>query len=344
MNTKHLLVVLPLALGLAACGEAGTSADGATDAQTLTIYSSRHYDSDYALYDAFKEATGVEVNVVEADGDLLIERVKADADSSPPDVIITVDAGRLWRANEESLFAPVDSELLNKRVPAAFRHPDGNWFGMSSRARVLVYAQERVNAEDLEGYESLADPQFAGRICARSSGNIYNISLLSALITRWGEERAQDWASSVAANFARAPQGGDSDQIAAVAAGECDIALVNHYYFARMAQEEPDSVAGVTIAWPEQGEGVHVNISGGGVSASARNPELARQFLEFSVSDEAQRLFPELTNEYPIVAGLEYDNSVLSGLGEFAVDPLPASDLGANQRLAQQIFDRSGWP
>ena len=333
-----------LLLGTTACSDTAEDGAAAGDGETLTVYSSRHYDSDYALYEAFEAETGVEINVVEADGDLLIERIKADARTNPPDVIITVDAGRLWYADEEGLFAPTDSAMLNERVPASMRHPDGHWFALSKRARVLVYAEDRVDAAQLAGYESLADPAFEGRVCARSSGNIYNISLLSALIERWGEERAQDWAAGVAGNFARDPQGGDTDQIKAVAAGECDIALVNHYYFARLAQDEPATVAGLAVHWPEAGEGVHVNISGGGVAKGARNPELAQRFLEFAVSEQAQRLFPELTNEYPAVEGATYDNAVLTGLGTFRADPLAANDLGANQRLAQQIFDRAGWP
>lgn len=338
------LCAIALVSGLAACTDAGDEATSDGEAETLTIYSSRHYDADYALYEAFEQETGVTVNAVEADGDLLIERIKADARSSPPDLIVTVDAGRLWRADQEGLFAPTRSDVLESRIPANLRHPQGHWFALAKRARVLVYAEDRVDAAQLDGYESLADPTFDGRICARSSGNIYNISLLSALIDRWGENRAQDWATQVAGNFARDPQGGDTDQIKAVAAGECDIALVNHYYFARLAREDADMVEGLAIHWPEQGEGVHVNISGAGVAARARNPELARRFLEFATSPETQKLFPELTDEYPSVEGTSYNNALLSGLGTFKADPLPATELGRNQQLAQQIFDRSGWP
>lgn len=334
-----------MAIGTAACSEADAPADdGAGEGDTLVLYTARHYDSDYALYEAFTEETGIDIEVVEADGDLLIERVKADGATNPPDVIVTVDAGRLWRAEQEGLFAPLESDVVSQSVPAGMRDPNGNWFGLASRARVIVYAEDRVEDGELEGYESLADPAFEGRICARSSGNIYNISLLAALIERWGEDRASDWASSVADNLARAPQGGDSDQIAAVAAGECDVAIVNHYYFARVAREDASSVDGLSIFWPQAGEGVHVNISGIGVAANARHPELAKRFIEFAVSPEAQRLFPELTNEYPAVEGTQYDNETLTGFGEFKRDPIAAGRLGANQQRAQQIFDRAGWP
>ena len=206
-----------LALGATACSDAD-EAEGAGEGDTLVLYTARHYDSDYALYEAFTKETGIEIEVVEADGDLLIERVKADGESNPPDVIVTVDAGRLWRAEQEGLFQPFESETLTANVPAGMRDPNGNWYGLASRARVIVYAEDRVDEGELEGYESLADPAFEGRICARSSGNIYNISLLSALIERWGEERASEWATAVANNLAREPQGGDSDQIDAGAA------------------------------------------------------------------------------------------------------------------------------
>lgn len=325
-------------LGACAAGE-----DEAAQ-ETLTIYTSRHYDSDHALYEAFERKTGVKVEAVEADGDLLIERIKADAATSPPDVIITVDIGRLWRADQEGLLAPANSPLLDQRLPAGLRHPAGHWFGLAQRARIMVYAPDRVKAGELTGYESLAAPAFSGRVCARSSGSVYNISLLAALVDRWGEERAGQWASGVAGNLARPPQGGDIDQIRAVAAGECDVALVNHYYYARLLREEADAVAGLAIFWPQGTPGVHVNTSGAGIGANARNPDRAREFLEFALSDEGQKLFPELTNEYPVVKTVSFDNPALTGLGEFTADPVSADAIGANQDLAQRLFDRAGWP
>ncbi|MGP1353690.1 MAG: extracellular solute-binding protein [Parasphingopyxis sp.] len=342
----RILPTIAILAGLfvAACGSPDSGSEmGAGNGQTLTIYSSRHYDSDYALYEAFEEETGVTVEVIEADGDLLVERISAAGDRNPADVIITADAGRLWRAEQAGLFAPVSSEILEARVPESMRHPDGLWFAVSTRARIIVYAEERVDAGALTGYASLADPAFRGRVCARSSGNVYNISLLAALIDRWGADAAQQWAQGVAANFAREPLGGDSDQIRAVAAGECDVAIVNHYYFARLAGEEPAVTEGLAIYWPNAEPGVHVNISGMGVSRNAPNPELARQFLEFAVSDRAQRFFAELTNEYPAVASVTYENAVLDELGDFQADPLAATVLGENQAEAQRLFDRAGW-
>lgn len=328
------------AMLLAAC----SPGEEAPTAETLTIYTSRHYDSDHAIYEAFEKATGVKVEAVEADGDLLIERIKADATSNPPDVIIAVDIGRMWRADQEGLLAPLDSALINERLPASLRHPAGHWFGIAQRARIVVYATDRVKPGELTGYESLAAPAFKGRVCARSSGSVYNISLLAALVDRWGEDRAGQWASGVAGNLARAPQGGDIDQIRAVAAGECDVALVNHYYFARLLREEPAAVGGLAVFWPQAAPGVHVNTAAAGVGANARNPELARRFLEFTLSDEGQKFFPELTNEFPAVKTVAYNNPALSGLGEFTADPVAADKIGANQDLAQRLFDRAGWP
>ena len=338
-----IFAIVAAALSLTACGEmqgSGTSGDG----EMLVVFSSRHYDSDYALYDAFEKETGVDVRTIEADGDLLVERLKADGERSPADVIVTVDAGRLWRAEQEGLFAPLQSDMLDEIVPAEVRHPEGLWYGLASRARVLVYAKDRVAEGNLTGYESIAEPAFKGRVCVRSSGNIYNISLLAALIDRWGSDKAQQWARGVAGNFARDPLGGDTDQIKAVAAGECDVALVNHYYFARLMREDADVVKDLAVFWPNADEGVHVNVSGAGVAKHAPNPDLARRFIEFAMTEQPQRFFAELTNEYPAVSTVSYDNPALAELGEFKADPISLQKLGENQAEAQQLFDRAGWP
>ncbi|MGB7372621.1 extracellular solute-binding protein [Pontixanthobacter sp.] len=341
MRVWTLLVLVPLLAGLAACGQTGDGLAG--ENETLVIFSSRHYDSDYALYEAFEEETGVNVRTIEADGDLLVERLKTDGVNSPADVIITVDAGRLWRAEQEGLFAPVNSAILDAAVPSSLRHPDGLWYGLASRARIIVYAEQRVAAEDISGYETLADPAFKGRVCARSSGNIYNISLLGALIDRWGEDKALQWAAGVAGNFARAPLGGDTDQIRAVIAGECDMALVNHYYVSRLMKEEPEALEGIAMFWPESAPGVHLNVSGIGVAKNAPNPELAKRFIEFAMQEKAQRFFAELTGEYP-VTDAAYDNPALPSLANRAIDPIALGKLGENQARAQQIFDKAGWP
>lgn len=343
----RLMTLMLAVFSLTACENSQSDGSGASGAdQMLVVFSSRHYDSDYALYDAFEKETGIDVRTIEADGDLLVERLKSDGARSPADVIVTVDAGRLWRAEQEGLFAPLQSDILDDAIPAAMRHPDGLWYGLASRARVLVYATDRVEEDQLSGYESLADPTFKGRVCARSSGNIYNISLLAALIDRWGPEKAQDWASGVAANFARDPLGGDTDQIKAVAAGECDVALVNHYYFARLMNDEKnkDTVSDLAVFWPNADEGVHINVSGAGVAKNAPNPELAKRFIEFAVSEQPQRFFAELTNEYPAATAVKYDNNALAELGEFKADPISLLKLGENQAEAQRLFDRAGWP
>lgn len=341
MRILAVLGLAPLLVGLAACGQMGDGSSG--DGEVLVVFSSRHYDSDYALYEAFEEETGVDVRTIEADGDLLVERLKTDGVNSPADVIITVDAGRLWRAEQEGLFAPLKSAALEEAVPAGLRHPDGLWYGLASRARIIVYATDRVAADEISGYETLADPKFKGRVCARSSGNIYNISLLGALVDRWGESKAQQWATGVAGNFARAPLGGDTDQIRAVIAGECDLALVNHYYFSRLMKEEPESLKGLAMFWPEDAPGVHLNVSGIGVAKNAPNPELAQQFIEFAMQEKAQRFFAELTGEYP-VTGVAYDNPALPSLENRTIDSIALGKLGENQAKAQQIFDKAGWP
>ncbi|WP_209349425.1 extracellular solute-binding protein [Pontixanthobacter sp. CEM42] len=343
MKLSALLVTAPLLVGLTACSEMGGSGASGGDAGTLVVFSSRHYDSDYALYEAFEEDTGVDVRTIEAGGDLLVERLKTDGARSPADVIITVDAGRLWRAEQEGLFAPINSSALDEAVPAGLRHPDGLWYGLASRARVLVHATDRAPADQITGYETLADPAFKGRVCARASGNIYNISLLGALIDRWGEQKAQTWANGVASNFARDPLGGDTDQIKAVKAGECDLALVNHYYFSRLKKEDPSAVEGLAVFWPEEGPGIHLNVSGAGVAKHAPNPELAQRFIEFAMTEQPQRFFAELTSEYPVTS-VTYDNPALESLDNRKIDPIALGKLGENQAKAQEIFNKAGWP
>ena len=358
MTSPRVLAGFAAAFLLAACGqpapeELGTGAgDGAGDAGAVNLFTARHYASDDAVYAAFTEATGIEVNVVEADGDLLIERVRADGERSPADVIITVDAGRLHRAAEAGLFQPVgelDGALV--ALPEALKHPADLWFGFSTRARVLVYAPDRVQPGALETYEDVADERFRGRVCVRSSNNVYNQSLLAGLIERNGAEAAERWADGVVRNLARAPQGGDTDQIRAVAAGECDVAIVNHYYVARLArtgvEADREAFEAVDVVFPNQGEGeggTHVNVSGAGLAAGAPNDANARAFLAFLLTDEGQRAFPELTNEYPAMPDVAYDNPVLGEFGEFREDDLNMSVLGENAVEAQRIFDRVGWP
>lgn len=326
----------------------GVLAPVAASAQEINVYSSRHYDTDLALYDNFTEQTGIAINLIEGSGDELIERLVAEGENSPADMLITVDAGRLWRADSEGLFQPVSSEALDSAIPAHLRHPDGHWFGLSKRARVIIYNREEGLPEGLADYEDLADPAYADMLCIRSSSNIYNLSLMASLIDHHGEDVAEDWAEGVVGNFARDPEGNDTAQIRAVAAGECSLAVANTYYVGRLlASDDPADVAigeAVGILFPNQdGRGTHVNISGAGVLASAPNAEGAIQFLEYLVSEEAQRMFAEGNNEYPAVVAVS-PSGPIAGFGSFTEDTINASVYGENQPAAVQVYDRAGWP
>lgn len=331
------------ALGLAACGQPEQDS-------VVNVFSARHYASDQAVFAAFTEETGIRINLVEADGDLLIERVRADGERSPADVIITVDAGRLHRAEQAGLFqASGDLGGALDRVPDSLEHPEGLWFGFATRARVIVYARDRVDASQVQTYADLAQPEFEGRVCVRSSSNVYNQSLVAGMIAEDGAQAAEEFARGIAQNLARTPQGGDTDQIRAVASGECDVAIVNHYYLGRLmnAEDAADRAVGeaVGIVFPDQGAGgTYVNISGAGLAANAPNPEAARTLLAFLLSERAQRAFAELTNEFPADPSVSYDNTVLEGYAGFEARDLNVNALGEHAAEAQRIFDRVGWP
>jgi iron(III) transport system substrate-binding protein len=355
-NLSRVLAASSAALVLlAACGQGGDSSESATDeaaapseARVVNVYTSRHYDSDEAVYAAFTEATGIEINLLEARGDQLIERLRAEGERTPADVFVTVDAARLHRAEAEALFAPQD--YAGSGVPANMIDPDGYWVGFAKRARILAVSTERVAEGEITTYEELADPAWRGRVCTRGANSPYNQSLLAAIIAHNGEEAAEAWAAGVVANLARPPQGGDRDQIRAIAAGECDVAITNHYYYAMLAASEDAgdraAAAATRLLFPGQdgGNGAHVNITGAGIVQDAPHPEEARAFIDFMLSDEAQRLFAELSNEYPAMPGAQYDNPVLDSFGEFTEDDLNISALGDNNEAAVRIFDRVGWP
>ncbi len=324
------------------------SAPALAEDKVLNLYSSRHYQSDEALYEAFTRQTGIRVNRIEAGEDALIERIRNEGARSPADVLITVDAGRLWRAEQLGLFQPVRSALLERRVPASFREPGGHWFGFSMRARVIAYHKARVQAAEVATYAALAEPKWKGRICVRSSSNIYNLSLMGALIEHLGAAQAEGWARAVRANLARDPKGGDTDQIKGVAAGECDVAIANHYYYARLAgsakADERAVAEKVGIVFPDQaGRGTHVNISGAGVLKHAPHRDAAVKFLEYLASDDAQRYFADGNNEWPVVASVRVNNPVLAALGAFKYDPLNVAVLGRNQPESQKLYDRVAW-
>jgi iron(III) transport system substrate-binding protein len=316
--------------------------------KVLNLYSSRHYHTDEALYAGFTKATGIKVNRIEAGEDALIERIRNEGARSPADVLVTVDAGRLWRAEQLGLFQPVKSALLDARIPASFREPGGLWYGFSLRARVIAYNKAKVRAGDLQNYEDLADAKWRGRVCMRSSSSVYNLSLMGALIDHLGEAKAEAWANAVRANFAREPKGGDTDQLKSVAAGECDVTISNQYYYARLARsqkaEERAVADQVAVLFPNQRSwGAHVNVSGAGVMKNAPHREAAVKFLEYLASDDAQRYFADGNNEWPVVPSVQVANPVLSAFGAFKYDPVNVAVLGRNQPGAQKLYDRVGW-
>ncbi|MEL7505668.1 MAG: Fe(3+) ABC transporter substrate-binding protein, partial [Cyanobacteria bacterium J06554_6] len=310
------------------------SADSPTGGGVVNVYSARHYDVDDELFSRFTEQTGIEVNVIEGNSDELIERIQTEGENSPADVFITVDAGRLWRAEEAGIFQPANSAELDAAVPENLRHPDGLWYGLTKRARVLVYNSGTVDPAELSTYEVLAEPEWEGRVCVRSSQNIYNQSLVGSMIETEGLEATEAWAEGLVDNLARQPDGGDIAQIEAVAAGQCDVAIVNHYYWARLAKSDEtdaqDVISKTAVFFPNQdGRGTHVNISGAGVVAGAENEENAIAFLEFLTGPLAQTVFARSNNEYPVVEGIGTD-PVVAELGEFKVDEVNVSAYGRN--------------
>lgn len=341
IGTKTLSAVLAATLS------AGSALASAQE-KVLNLYSSRHYQTDESLYSNFTKRTGIRVNRIEAGEDPLIERLKNEAASSPADVLVTVDAGRLWRAEQLGLFQPIKSKLLESRLPEHLRASNDQWFGFSARARVIVYNKAAINPADIQNYEDLANPKLKGKVCTRSGNSVYNLSLMSALIEHWGERKAEDWARGVVSNFARAPKGGDTDQILGVAAGECGVAITNSYYYVRLLKsEKPEDkkiVEAVGLIWPNQKSfGTHMNISGAGVLKSAPHRDAAIQYLEYLAGDSAQAYFANGNNEWPVAKGVKLDNAALISLGNFKMDTLNISALGKNQPLAQKIFDRAGF-
>lgn len=351
-NTRRCAGYGALALSiLAGCADTaprGARAEsGPGEEPVVNVYSHRHYDTDQQLFDRFTAETGIAVNVVTASADELITRLESEGANSPADVLITVDAGRLHRAKEKGLLRAVESAVLSANVPAELRDPAGEWFGLTKRARVIVYAKDRVSPEELSTYEALAEEEWHGRVLTRSSENVYNQSLLASIVAASGEEAAAAWALGVAGNMARAPSGSDTDQVKAVAAGAGDVALVNTYYVARLMNsadaEERRVGEAVAVFFPNQDDrGTHVNVSGAGVTASAKHPENARLLLEFLVGDEAQRLFAEGNFEYPVKPDVAPPGT-LAEWGEFRADTLNLAVLGELNTNAVMLFDRAGW-
>lgn len=316
-------------------------------AEQINLYSARHYDVDQQLYDGFTAQTGIEVRVLEGSSDQLVERIQREGIASPADVLITVDAGRLWRAEEAGVLQSVESETLEKRIPLYLRHPDGLWFGFSQRMRLIYVNPDRVDPELVKTYEDLARPELEGKVCIRSSNNIYNQSLVASMIEIHGSAGAEQWAEGLVHNLARQPQGGDTDQIRGVAAGECDVAVANHYYYLRLANsDEPadrEVAESVQVVFPNQdGRGVHVNIGGAGVVKNSPNRDNAVKFLEYLASDEAQELFARANFEYPVTESVQR-HEALAEWGDVKLDQLGIDALGRNNPEAVRVADRAGW-
>ena len=322
------------------------SASAFAEDKVLNLYSARHYQTDEALYADFTRDTGIKINRIEGKEDELLERIRNEGANSPADVLLTVDAARLAKAHELGLFSPVRSKVLEARIPAHLRTED--WFSFSTRARVIVYNKDSVTPDSVRNYEDLARPALKGKVCSRSGSHPYNLSLGAAMITHQGEAKAEEWARGLVANFARSPKGGDTDQIKAVAAGECQVALTNTYYVARlMRSTKPDEVKlmeKVGVVWPNQATtGTHINVSGGGVLKHAPHREAGIKFLEYLASDKAQRYFADGNNEWPAVEQVKVVNPALDALGKFKADALPVRNLAMYQVKAQMIYDRTGY-
>lgn len=316
-------------------------------AQEVNLYSSRHYDSDDALYAAFTEKTGITINRIEAKADELMARMEAEGANSPADVFMTVDVGRISRAEERGLLQPFESQTIEANVPAHLRDDENLWTGLSQRARIIFYSKERVENPP-RTYEDLADPAYKGQICIRSSSNIYNQSLMASIIENHGEEAAKDWAAGIVDNMAREPQGGDTDQLRGIVSGECDIAVANTYYFARGLASDVDGLTsgidGIGWVWPNQsGRGAHVNLAAAGIAANAPNKDEATALLEYLASEEAQAQFANANNEYPVMSGVPIGEHVAK-MGLFIPDnETPTASFKAHAADAQTIFNEVGW-
>lgn len=350
MRMFRVSAAVALTLALVACGRPAENAADAPPGATgkvVNLYTARHYDSDQQIYNAFREKTGIRVRALEMRSPELIERLKGEGAASPADVVIIADAGSLWRAEQAGVFQPVKDAELDARIPANLRDPHGRWWAFSRRARVIAYDKAKVRPEEVSTYQALGGPRFKGQVCVRSSDNPYNLSMMSAFLPRWGRERALQWARGVVGNFARQPTGGDIDQIRAVAAGACQVALTNTYYYLRLAASgdagDQEVASKVALAFPEQaGAGTHVNVSGGGVTANAPHRVEAIAFLRFLASDEAQRIFAEGNNEFPAVPGAPMP-PLVAAYAKFKADDIRLSALGEHQAEAQAVYNEAGW-
>lgn len=343
MRKIGMVTSLAATMILAAC----SGGEKAAGPQEVNLYTARHYDSDQPLYDRFTQETGIKINRIEGRPDELVARMKSEGENSPADLFIAADAGALWRAQEAGLFQPIQSETLNARIPENLREPGGNWYGFSRRARVVAYDAARVKPEEIDDYAKLATPRFKGKICVRSSDSVYNLSLVGALIEAWGPQKAGEWAKGIVANMARAPEGGDRDQIRAVAAGVCEVAITNSYYYIRMASgddaKDREVTGKVKLAFPSlEGKGAHVNISGGGVAKHAPNKANAIKLLEFFASADSQKHISASNNEYPASPDVQVPPPV-DAYTAFTANPMSVAAFAARQPEAQSLMSAAGW-
>ena len=321
--------------------------DNAPISAQINLYTHRHYDSDKILFQKFTKETGIKINVIKGSADQLIQRMISEGKNSPADILLTVDAGRLHRAKEAGVLQSVNSKTIDKNVPSEMRDPDGFWYGLTVRARVIVYAKDRINSNELSTYEDLATAKWKGKIAIRSSGNIYNQSLMASLIEANGSRRALRWAIGIRKNMARAPRGNDRDQVRAVAAGLADIAVVNTYYLGILAnskeKKDRDVFNKVSVFFPNQNNrGTHINISGAGIAKYSKNKSDAIKFIEFLTSPEAQETFGKVNYEYPLF--IENNKSdLLKSWGSFKADKQNLSILGIRNSEAVKLFDRADW-
>jgi iron(III) transport system substrate-binding protein len=316
-------------------------------ADEVNVYSARKEALILPLLEKFKAESGISFNLITAKEDELLKRLEAEGRATPADVFITTDAGRLQRAKDAGVLRAVNNPVLKARIPENLRDQEGYWFGLSQRARIIFYAKDRVDPSELSTYEALSDSRWKERVCIRSSGNIYNQSLVASMIEADGVEKTEAWARGLVVNLARKPAGGDTDQLRAAAAGQCDIAIANTYYYGRLAGSDKEADQKVANAlgvfWPNQGDrGAHVNVSGAGITLHAKHPEAAERLLEFLVNAESQTWYGEVNNEYPVVTDAQ-TSELLKSFGEFKSDSLNLSRLGENNRAAVQLMDRAGW-
>ena len=339
MRSTRFIYVLILFV-IASCAQT-------TNEDALTLYTHRHYDTDQQIFDDFEAETGIKINVVNASADELIQRLESEGEQSPADLLISVDAGRLVRAKEKDLLQPFASDMIENTVPDYLQDTDNAWVSITKRARIIVFDKDEVEADELSTYEALTDEKWNNELLIRSSGNIYNQSLLASIIANNGEEAARDWAEGIVGNFARNPQGNDRDQVKAILAGEGNLAVVNTYYLGRLinSSDELERNAGnaVEVFFPnQQGRGAHINVSGIGIAKHSKKVALATQFIEYLLSKEVQEIFAGENYEYPVNPEAE-TSELLQSWGSFKEDPLPLQKLGELNQQAVILFDQAGW-